>query len=387
MQQPSPSTSDSGSGVTKASPPSWPVPDEDVLAALTAAYRDGSWGRYDGPHGRRMMERLQAMHRAAEVLLCSSGTIAVELALRGLKVGPGDEVILAGYDFPGNFRAIEAIGARPVLVDLAAGTWTIDAEQVALAAAPESKAVIVSHLHGSMADMPRLRQIADERGWTIVEDACQTPGAIVAGKPAGAWGDCGVFSFGGSKLLTAGRGGAIVTNRDDVLQRIKIFCERGNDAFPLSELQAAVLIPQLPRLAAENAQRLRAVRQLLAACGQLPGIQKYELPEDASNEPAFYKLPWLLRGNDDRCDSPEFEQKRRRFIEALRAEGVAMDEGFRGFARRTRQRCLAVGDLPQARAAAASTVLLHHPVLLESAETLDRVALAIAKTAHHVLSR
>src|SRR5262249_4920495 len=154
------------------------------------------------------------------------------------------------YDFPGNFRAIEAIGARPVLVDLAAGAWTLDVEQVLAAISSQTKAIIVSHLHGSLADMRRLREIADERGLAVVEDACQVPGARVEGKAAGSWGDCGVFSFGGSKLLTAGRGGAVVTNRDEVVQRIKIYCERGNDAFPMSELQAAVLEPQIPLLAA-----------------------------------------------------------------------------------------------------------------------------------------
>jgi hypothetical protein len=70
------------------------------------------------------------------------------LALRGLKIGAGDEVILAAYDFPGNFRAIEAVGARPVIIDLAAGSWSLDVAQVAKAIAPRTKAVIASHLHG-----------------------------------------------------------------------------------------------------------------------------------------------------------------------------------------------------------------------------------------------
>src|SRR5207244_5610224 len=118
---------------------------------------------------------------------------------------------------------------------------------------------------------------ADRSGLAILEDACQVPGATVAGKPAGSWGDCGVISFGGSKLLTAGRGGAIVTNREDVLQRIKVYCERGNDAFPLSELQAAVLVPQIPQLAAANEQRRRSVELLLAQCGSLPGLVPLQL--------------------------------------------------------------------------------------------------------------
>jgi len=360
-------------------PPVWPRPNEAVRSALAAAYTDGSWGRYHGPHCQRLRELLAEMHGVRHAWLCSSGTIAVELALRGLKVGTGAEVILAGYDFPGNFRAIEAIGARPVLVDLTPGTWTLDVDQVAAAISPVTKTIVVSHLHGSLADMQRLRELADQRGLAIVEDACQVPGATIGGRLAGSWGDCGILSFGGSKLLTAGRGGAIITDREDVLQRIKIFCERGNDAFPLSELQAAVLIPQIPQLPAANAQRLFAVRSLLTASAGLPGLSPLDLPQNPQDQPAFYKLPWLLVGNDDACDSPQFEQVRRRFIEALQAEGVAIDEGFRGFARRTSQRCRVVGDLAHARRAAVGTVLLHHPVLLEPAQTIARVGQAITK--------
>ena len=376
---------DGGEPVLPEGPPAWPPPNEAVRSALEAAYADGSWGRYHGPHCERLCALLSQLCNVQHTWLCSSGTIAVELALRGLKVGPGDEVVLAAYDFPGNFRAIEAIGARPVLVDLAAGSWTIDVEQVVLALAPHTKAVIVSHLHGSLADMRRLRELANERGFAVVEDACQVPGAIVSGKPAASWGDCGVLSFGGSKLLTAGRGGAIVTNREDVLQRIKIYCERGNDAFPLSELQAAVLIPQLPLLAEQNAQRRRAVEALLAACSNLPGLVPLQMPSEAQVQPVFYKLPWLLSGNNDACDSPEFELVRRQFIAAIQAEGVAMDAGFRGFARRTGQRCRVVGDLPRARAIVAGTVILHHPVLLEPLETISRVADAMRKVADRVL--
>ena len=367
-------------------PPAWPPPDEEVRAALAAAYADGSWGRYSGPHSERLSERLRELCDANHVWLCSSGTIAVELALRAVKVGPGDEVILGGYDFPGNFRAVEAIGARPVLVDLAAGTWHLDIDQVADAITDQTKAVIASHLHGSLLPMDRLRELADRRGITIVEDACQVPGATIVGRPAGSWGDCGVLSFGGSKLLTAGRGGAVVSSRADAIQRIKIFSQRGNDAFPLSELQAAVLVPQIPKLAAANARRLENVRELVRLCSEIPGLAPLTLPADAANSPAFYKLPWLLLGNSGECDSPEFEQLRSRFIAAVQAEGVAMDEGFRGFARRTDNRCRVMGDLASARKAAAGTVLLHHPVLLESPETIARVAAAIRKGARAVLT-
>ena len=389
---------DGGQPVLAAGPPIWPQPDDDVRNALAAAYADGSWGRYTGPHSERLIELLAAMHNVRHVALCSSGTIAVELALRGMKFGPGDEVILAAYDFPGNFRAVEAVGARPVLIDVgsagpagpgparqAGPTWTLGPDQLAAALSPQTKAIIVSHLHGTLADMRQICEIAQQQSLSVVEDACQVPGAIVQGKPAGSWGDCGILSFGGSKLLTAGRGGAILTSRDDVLQRIRIFSQRGNEAFPLSELQAAVLVPQIPKLAAANQRRLAAASQLLALVGNVPGLELLALVADNQNQPAFYKLPWLLTGNDNACDSPQFEQLRRRFIAAIQAEGVMIDEGFRGFARRTSNRCRVVGDLRSARRAAAGTVLLHHPVLLESAETIAKVAEAIRKVGRAIL--
>src|SRR5262245_4266095 len=131
---------DGGEAVLPQGPPAWPCPDKDVRAALEGAYADGSWGRYHGPHGERLQALLCDLCGICHAWLCSSGTIAVELALRGLKVAPGDEVILAAYDFPGNFRAIEAIGARPVLVDLAPETWTLDVEEVRAALSPQTKA-------------------------------------------------------------------------------------------------------------------------------------------------------------------------------------------------------------------------------------------------------
>jgi dTDP-4-amino-4,6-dideoxygalactose transaminase len=357
-----------------------------------AAYADGTWGRYHGPHTERLREQLAALTGHSHVWLCASGTVAVELALRGLGIGPGDEVILGAYDFPGNFRAIEAVGARPVLVDLAPGNYALDPQAVAAAVATPTKAVIVSHLHGHLADMPTLRQVAESHQLALIEDACQVPGAMLAGRPAGNWGDCGVLSFGGSKLLTAGRGGAVVTSRPEVWQRIKIFAERGNDAYPLSELQAAVLLAQLPHLGAWNAARARAVQFLVEQTNKTPGLLWTHKPPPDDWQPVFYKLPArvfpaCLGSGDQTQDASHQELTRRRFIAALQAEGVAADEGFRGFFRRSAQRCRQVGSLNEARLAATQTVLLHHPVLLEGDETLAAVSLAVAKVAWHVLGR
>src|ERR1700740_807019 len=112
-----------GRPVRPQGPPDWPFPDEDIWQALQAAYGDGSWGKYQGDHVERLENRLAHYHRIEFGAPCGSGTFAVELALRALKIGPGDEVILAAYDYGGNFLAVHAVGALPVLVDIDPGNW------------------------------------------------------------------------------------------------------------------------------------------------------------------------------------------------------------------------------------------------------------------------
>ena len=353
-------------------PPPWPLGDDAVRDALEAAFNDGSWGRYQGPHGERLATTLAQMCGVEHVLLCSSGTIAVELALRGMKIGPGDEVVLAGYDFGGNFRSIEAVGARPVLSDINPNTWCLDAERLEGAISPQTRAVIVSHLHGGMADMESICELAQRRGLRVLEDACQSPCAAIGGRTAGAWGDVGVLSFGGSKLLTAGRGGAVLTRHADVCQRIKVYCERGNNAVPLSELQSAVLLPQLGQLLKRNATRRESVRLLHAACCHLLALRPLANPPKGC-APSFYKLAWLY--DRAHCNG----HSRDTFLAAVRAEGVALDAGFRGFTRRPESVCRRAGDLQHSQRAASDTVVLHHPVLLAESRVVARVAEALLK--------
>jgi dTDP-4-amino-4,6-dideoxygalactose transaminase len=352
--------------------PAWPLPDEQVRLALEAAYADGTWGRYHGPHTAALIDRLAHFHRASHVLLCCSGTYAIEAALRGLAVGQGDEVLLAGYDFPGNFRAIEAVGARPVLVDVQPDSWSLHPDQLASARSPRTRAVIVSHLHGTLAPMAQLMAWAETAGIAVVEDACQTPGASINGQRAGTFGDVGVLSFGGSKLLTAGRGGAMLTCREDVYQRAKIYGRRGNDAFPLSELQAAVLLPQLEKLEAYNQQRRRFAERLTGQMHEISFIKPLRV-QTASAEPSYYKLGFFLN------KSIPGGVTRDELAGALRAEGVPLDSGFAGFARRSPRRCRHSGQLENSRFAANNTILLHHPVLLGSEECVDQLVAALRK--------
>lgn len=365
-----------GTPVRPDGPPGWPRPLPDVSEALARAIRDGSWGHYEGPHGEQLRQRLAALHGVNHAWLCSSGTAAVELALRGVGVQAGDEVILAGYDFKANFQDVLAIGATPVLVDInAAGQLAVD--QLDAARSPQTKSVLASHLHGAMVDMPAVRAWADRQGLAVVEDVCQMPGARIGGRVAGTWGDAGVLSFGGSKLLTSGRGGAVVCSSPQVLERIRRFVLRGNDVSPLSELQAALLLPQLARLAEENGRRASAVSLLRQQLEAMPGLRPLESGV-VDAEPGYYKLGcWY--------DPQDWQGlPRENWCAALQHEGIPFFPGFRALHKiHAPRRFRAVGSLDRAAEADMRLVVLHHPILLEGEPGVLQIVAALQRIQRH----
>ncbi len=188
----------------------------------------------------------------------------MEAALRALRIGPGDEVVMAAYDYESNFLTVHTLGAKPVLVDVHPDNWQLDPVNLEAAFTAQTKAVICSHLHGGLVPMRAVVEVAREHNVGVVEDAAQAPGATVDGKPAGTWGDVGTLSFGGSKLLTAGRGGALLFGDAQLYQRAKTWLHRGVQQWaPLSELQAAALRPQLRKLTAATIWRAERVRALV----------------------------------------------------------------------------------------------------------------------------
>lgn len=358
------------SGIFAALPePPWPVPDpalQDVFAALLAS---GGWGQYRGPHCEALQQALAEYHGVEQVVLCSSGTAATELALRGVGVQPGDEVVLAAYDYKANFVNVLAVGATPVLVDTLPDQPVLDVQQLSAALSPRTRAILCSHLHGCLAPVRQICELAAAQGIAVIEDACQAPGARVAGARAGTTGAVGVLSFGGSKLLTAGRGGAVLTGDASIAQRIRLYTERGNTAYPLSEMQAAVLLPQLQQLDARHRQRWHSVQHLQQQLQGLPGLQLVLSPEDAAagDSPAFYKLALQLSAGRQRADSEAVSAAARRW-------GVALDAAFPALHRiHSRRRFRAVGELPHAARLHDQLLTLHHPVLLVP-ELLDQVA-------------
>jgi dTDP-4-amino-4,6-dideoxygalactose transaminase len=363
-----------GPPVRPEGPPDWPPADPDVLDALQSAHADGSWGKYLGPRVPQLEALLAEVHGVPHVATCSSGTLAVEVALRAVGVGPGDEVILAAYDFEPSFLSVHNLGARPVLVDVAPTSPGLDPAGLAAAITPATKAILATHLHGGMVPMSAVMRIANGHSVEVVEDAAQAVGATVEGRPAGTWGDVGALSFGGSKLLTAGRGGAILTRRPDLFQRARLVLGRGIQQWaPLSEIQAAVLIPQLGKLPLMTELRQRRVTQLLESIRDIPGLRPFG-PAPSDSRPAYYKLGLYL-------DEAVFGLSRDIFVKVMRAEGIAFDPGFRALqVGRASGRYRAAGPLTNAECAGRTVVGLHHPVLALGDAEVEQVAAALRKT-------
>ncbi len=263
--------------------PAWPIYDEAEERALLATLHSGKWWYGEGTEGRTFEREFAAYQRARYGAVCASGTAALEIALRALEIGCGDEVIIPAYTFIATASAILTVGATPVFADIDPDTLTLDADFAASVLTPRTRAIVPVHVAGRPADLDALLALAQSHNLPLIEDAAQAHGAAWRGTPVGAIGTIGTFSFQSSKNLNGGEGGIVVTNDAALADRVGSIINvgrsqmgRGRYAHPvhpgnarLGEFQSAVLRAQLTRLPAQtalrqaNAARLRA---LLAAC-------------------------------------------------------------------------------------------------------------------------
>jgi dTDP-3-amino-3,4,6-trideoxy-alpha-D-glucose transaminase len=229
-----------------------------------------------GAHVEAFEADFAAYCAAGEAVGVASGTDALALSLRALGVGPGDEVILPANTFIATAEAVSMAGATPRPVDVDPETGLLTAEIVERALRPRVRCVIPVHLFGATVDMDPLLEVARAAGIAVVEDACQAHGARYRGRRAGALGDIGCFSFYPAKNLGAwGDGGAVVTNRPELAERVRLLRSHGENpryrhraigsTARLDGLQAAVLRAKLPRLDGWNAERRSAAAALRRA--------------------------------------------------------------------------------------------------------------------------
>ena len=189
---------------------------------------------------------------------CTSG---LHLALRGLGVGPGDEVIVPDVTWIASSAPIDYVGATPIFCDVEARSWCLGAETVETMIGPRTKAIIAVDLYGCMPGMGALIETAKKNGVAVIEDAAEALGSSFEERPAGSFGEVSVFSFHGSKTLTTGEGGMLVCDDDDIYERVLFLRDHGRPPgdtkflntevaykYKMSVLQAALGLAQLERI-------------------------------------------------------------------------------------------------------------------------------------------
>ncbi len=248
----------------------------ELLATVERVARNGAFTL--GAELEGFERAFAAWCEAEHAVGVSSGTAALELTLRALGIGPGDEVIVPTNSFIATAEAVTACGATPRLVDVDERTALLTAETVEPALTQRTRCVIPVHLYGRTVEMDPLLALCRARDVAVVEDACQAHGARYRGRPVGSLGDAGCFSFYPTKNLGAwGDGGAVVTSDPELVERLRLIRSHGEairhqhelpaGTHRLHALQAAILSVKLERLDGWNEQRRRAastLRELLA---------------------------------------------------------------------------------------------------------------------------
>jgi len=287
----------------------------------------------DGPFCRKVEGRLSERLRGGRVLLTTSCTHALELALMALGVGPGQEVVCPSFTFVSTANAILRVGATPVFAEIEDRSLGLDPSDVQKALTPRTAAILPVHYAGVAPDMDALRGLADQRGLKLVEDAAQGLGASFRGQPLGTLGDAGCFSFHETKNITCGEGGALVIRDPAVAARAEIIREKGTNrsaflrgevdkytwvaegsSYILSDLLAAVLDAQLDKFDEIQARRSRVAasyRRELTPWAERSGVRL--VPDDEEERVGNHHLFYLLFPSGEARDAA---------LLALKAEGV-----------------------------------------------------------------
>ena len=242
----------------------------------------------NGPWTRRFEAAMADRHGTEHAVALANGTIALAAMYLAVGIEPGDEIIVPSLTFIGTATSVLHVGAVPVFADVLADTLTLDPSDVARRMTPRTKAIVPVHYGGQAADLDRLRDLADEAGVVLLEDAAQAHGASFGGRPVGSWGQAAMFSFTPTKNITTGEGAVVTTNDGDLAQTIRLLRNHGMSRqyfhemvgynWRLSEMQAAIGTVQLDRLDdILVAKRANAdtMSDLLGADGRvhLPGVR------------------------------------------------------------------------------------------------------------------
>ena len=294
----------------------WPVFDDEQIAVAAAVLRSGKVNYWTGEEGRAFEAEFAEAVGCRYGIALANGTVALELALRGFDVGPGDEVVVTPRSFMASASCVVACGARPVFADVDPDSQNITAESVRAVLSPRTCAVIAVHLAGWPCDMEPLAALCREHGLKLIEDCAQAHGATYRGRPVGSLGDVAAFSFCQDKIMTtAGEGGMLVTDDRTLWSRAWAYKDHGksfeavyerthppgfrwlHESFGtnwrMTELQAAIGRVQLRRLPAWHECRRRNAAILTERLEAIPALRVTRPPNHAGH--AWYKYYVFVR--------------------------------------------------------------------------------------------
>ncbi|MGH3693828.1 MAG: DegT/DnrJ/EryC1/StrS family aminotransferase [Pseudonocardiaceae bacterium] len=252
-------------------PPDLFEADRDTLRDIVHDIGIGPTQRFIlGEHTARFEQALRAQLGAAEVIACGSGTTALTMVLHAMGIGAGDEVVVPAFGCAPLASTVCNLGATPVFADIDPWTMVADPDEIERLITERTRALMPAHMFSVMADMPRMRQLAARHGVRLVEDSAVAQGAVLDGRPAGLWGEAGVFSFVQVKTFgTAGEGGAVVTDDPELGRIVRMLRNHGQDGKQrflhhcigynsrFDEILAAFQLHRLPGLAARLERRAR----------------------------------------------------------------------------------------------------------------------------------
>ena len=315
--------------------PTWPVWDEREIKALEGVVRSGHWGRlYENSKVEEFEKAFAAYQDAKFGVAVSNGTAALDVALKAVGVDVGDEVIVPGYTFIATATCALHNNAVPIFVDVELDTLNIDPDAIEAAITPRTRAVIPVHWCGRAADMDRILDIGRRHDLAVVEDACHGWGATWNDRKLGAIGDLGGVSFQASKHITAGEGGIVLTNDEDLAAKAFSYQHIGRIPgrpfyehhfvgwnFRMTEFDAAVLLVQFERLEEQCQRREENGRFLDEQFKKIDGLTPLR------REPYMTRISWhsyILGYEEDAWDGVP----RDKFLQALGAEGMAVSGGY-----------------------------------------------------------
>jgi dTDP-4-amino-4,6-dideoxygalactose transaminase len=337
-----------GSPVYQGKWPAWPIPTQREENALLRVLHSGKWWVNSMDESTQYVDsgmipesevgnfevNFSKAHDCTYGICAANGTVTLEVALRAIGIKPGDEVIVPPYTFVATATAPLMVGAIPVFVDIEPDTCNMDPQKIEKAITKRTKAIIPVHFGGRPANLDEILAIAKKHGLLVIEDSAHAQGASYKGRKCGSIGDIGSFSFQGSKNMTAGEGGILITNQRELADLARSFVWGGRLAgsgwyghvnlgsnLRMTEFQAAILSAQLEYLTERFEIRDNNAAYLNECLDGIKGVSPMaHLPDGSTNSYHIYIF---------RYDPKPFGGlSKKKFVQALQAEGLEVSGGY-----------------------------------------------------------